>query len=424
MLDQAAGSCLTADKRPRLLVISQVYVPDPAAVGQYVADAAEGMARRGWEVVVYAASRGYDDPTAAYATRENCHGVSVRRLPFSSFGKNSIAVRLLAQSLFLAQAFLRSLFGPKPDLILVSTSPPFAGFIGATLSCFRQVPFVWWVMDINPDQLIASGKVTRGSLVVRIFDWMNRVTLRRARTVVALDRFMADRLREKYPAGEAPVVIPPWPLIESGATGTSDTFRRSHGLEGKFVVMYSGNHALQHPLDTLLDAAHTLEGDPRVVFVFVGGGAGKQIVDHRIAAGATNLCSLPPAPFEHLADVLTAADLHVVTMGDDMVGIVHPSKVYTAMAVARPILFFGPACSHVAELVTAHGLGWVVSHGNTAAAVAAICEAADSRPARLDDIGRKAAAVAAQLLSAKRLRDEFCDRITLSQGARACATSP
>ena len=53
-----------------LLVISQVYPPDPAAVGQHLADAAEAMVRRGWRVVVYTAGRGYDDPSIRYPARE------------------------------------------------------------------------------------------------------------------------------------------------------------------------------------------------------------------------------------------------------------------------------------------------------------------------------------------------------------------
>ena len=87
-----------------LLVISQVYVPDPAAVGQHLSDLCEEMVRRGWRVVVYAAARGYDDPSVRYPRRETLHGVEIRRLPCSSFGKRSLAVRLAAQLLFLAQA--------------------------------------------------------------------------------------------------------------------------------------------------------------------------------------------------------------------------------------------------------------------------------------------------------------------------------
>lgn len=414
----------TTQPQPYLLVISQVYVPDPAAVGQYVADGAEEMVRRGWSVGVLAASRGYDDPSTRYAARETRGGVSIRRLPFSSFGKRSIAVRLLAQSIFLAQAFLHGLFGRRPDLVLVSTSPPFAGLVGAMLSLCRGTPYAWWVMDINPDQMVAADKLAAGSPFVRIFDWINRITLRRAATVVTLDRFMAERLRQKGPDAPTVSVIPPWPLAEESLASTGETFRSRHDLTGKFVVMYSGNHAIQHPLDTLLDAAREFAAVPRVVFVFMGGGAGKAAVDKRVADGATNIRSFPAVPLEQLADALCAADLHVVTMGDDMVGIVHPCKVYTAMAVGRPILFFGPERSHVGELITDHQVGWSVRHGDTAAAVEAIRTAAASSTEQLSNMGRRAAEAVSFSLSADQLRSDFCDRITPSGAATACETKP
>jgi colanic acid biosynthesis glycosyl transferase WcaI len=408
--------------RPYLLVISQVYVPDPAAVGQYVADVSEEMVRRGWQVCVYAASRGYDDPTTAYPPRETRSGVSIRRLPWASFGKGSIAVRLLAQSVFLAQAFLRGLTGPRPDLILVSTSPPFAGFVGSLLAWCRGTPFAWWVMDINPDQMIAAGKLSHHSVLARLFDWMNRVTLRRAAAVITLDHFMADRLCQKLAdRALSPTVVPPWPLASAfAAPNVTSSFRSRHGLDGSFVVMYSGNHALQHPLTTLLDAARALENDPRMVFVFVGGGAGKRDVESRIAAGARNLRSLPPVPLEDLADVLTAADLHVVTMGNDMAGIVHPSKIYSAMAVGKPVLFFGPAASRGADLVGEHHVGWVVPHGDIAGAVAAM-RAAVSDPSQLAAMGRRAAGVMAATLAPERLRGEVCDVLTSIGGQARCA---
>lgn len=66
----------------------------------------------------------------------------------------------------------------------------------------------------------------------------------------------------------------------------------------------------------------------------IGGGNGKKEVDDKIAAGARNILSLPYQPLEEIKFSLSAADVHVVSMGDDMVGIVHPCKVYGAMTVA------------------------------------------------------------------------------------------
>jgi hypothetical protein len=107
---------------PTLLIITQVYVPDPAAVGQQIADVAREMVCRGWRVVVYTSARGYDDPSQRYPAREVLDGVEVRRLPLSSFGKRSIPIRLLAQACFMIQAMARGIFTRGLGLILVSIS--------------------------------------------------------------------------------------------------------------------------------------------------------------------------------------------------------------------------------------------------------------------------------------------------------------
>jgi hypothetical protein len=115
----------TASK-PLLLVISQVYVPDPASVGQHIADVSETLVSRGHDVRVLTSSRGYDDPLKRYAARERRAGVDVVRLPLSSFGKRSVAHRLLGQMVFLAQVIVRGMFARRLAGILVSTSPPMA----------------------------------------------------------------------------------------------------------------------------------------------------------------------------------------------------------------------------------------------------------------------------------------------------------
>ena len=401
-------------------MISQVYVPDCAAVGQYLSEVAEEMSRRGWDVHVLTASRGYTDPTLVFPRCESRNGVLIRRLPFSSFGKRSIFVRLFAQGLFMIQAIFHALLIRGLTAIVVSTSPPFAGFGGALIGALRRTPFLWWVMDLNPDQMIAAGKLRPDSIAVRAFDVMNRVTLRRAAKVITLDGFMADRLNRKVDVSAKLRVLPLWPHTEqpppndkaaSPITRRGVTFRETHGLADCFVVMYSGNHALQHPLDTLLEAASRLQDQRSLKFVFIGDGAGKAGVDLRIADGATNLLSLPYQPLETLEQSLSAADVHVVSMGPDVVGIVHPCKIYGAMAAARPILFFGPRRSHAGDLVEPQRIGWRVEHGDVAAAVAAIKEAmAFSKPMR-DEMGRRAASLVSASFSRCHLMQEVCNTV-------------
>src|SRR6201999_4045559 len=113
--------------------------------------------------------------------------------------------------------------------------------------------------------------------------------------------------------------------------------------------------------------------DPTLRFLFVGGGGAKKDVDALIKEhNLTNVISLPYQPLAELSYSLSAADVHVVSLGNDMVGIIHPCKVYGAMAVARPILFFGPKPSHVSDLLDAHHFGLGATHGDVTGAVNAI----------------------------------------------------
>ena len=264
---------MTAKSSSLFLILSQVYPPDPASVGQHIHDAAAEMARRGHDVRVLTSGRGYDDPTIKYPPREVRNGVDVRRLPLSSFGKKSIPIRLAAQGLFLAQAIIRALFMPRLAAIMVSTSPPMCSVAALIIAFFRRVPIKYWVMDLNPDQMIAMNKISAGSLSARVFNAFNRSILKRASDVVVMDRFMAQRVNAKRDVSAKMSVMPPWPHEDDlePIPHDSNPFRKAHGLDGRFVVMYSGNHSPANPIKTVLDAAERLQDDSRLVFMFIGG---------------------------------------------------------------------------------------------------------------------------------------------------------
>ena len=393
-------------------------------MGRPLADVAEEMARRGWRVLVVTAANGYEDPTVRYPSRETLRGVRVWRLPASSFGKTTLARRLLGGGLFVAQALSCGLFVHGKPVVLVSTSPPFAGFAGAILTWLRGLPAVWWVMDLNPDQIVAAGQLAPQAWPVRLFRALNRITLRLAARVIVLDRFMQERVAAKAEADGGTHVIPPWSAARPSQWRPSwpNAFRITHRLEQKFVVMYSGNHALQHPLDTLLAAAAQLEHDRDLVFVWIGGGVGKGAIDAQIRGGATNLVSLPFQPAELLDETLAAADVHVVSMGNDVVGIVHPCKIYGALAVGRPVLFFGPADSPPGELLATIGVGRCVEHGDVAGAVAAITGLRSLAPETRAAMGQAAARAIATRFGACELCRDVCEVIETSRGVRGINT--
>jgi glycosyltransferase involved in cell wall biosynthesis len=337
----------------RVLLLNQCFYPDVVSTAQHLTDLATELSNRGHAVTVLTSDRGYDDPTLRFKRRERWKGINVIRIPSLSWGKNRKWKRAANFSSFLLLCAFRMLLLPRVDAVVALTSPPLISYLAAVYARFTRVRLYCWIMDLNPDEAIAAGWLKEKSITTRLLKRMMNYSLRRAEKVVALDRFAKERVRHEGVAGERIAVLPPWShsdVVSYSSSGRQE-FRNTHGLDGKFVVMYSGNHSPCHPLDTLLEAAITLRDRSDVVFCFVGGGSEQQKVQcfaqrHQL----TNIRRLPYQPLSELSASLSAADLHVVVMGEPFVGIIHPCKVYNIMTVGSPMLYIGPEESHVTDL--------------------------------------------------------------------------
>ena len=414
--------------RKSLLVLSQVFVPDPASVGQHMADVAFEMAARGHRVLVYTSARGYENPNNIYPKRETIRGVEIRRLGFAHFGKKNLLIRAFGTASFMIQAIWIVLTTPRLGGIFFSTSPPLIGIAATIGKWLRRVPIAYWAMDLNPDQLIAMGKITRTSLTARLLETANRLILKNSALVVALDRFMADRLRLRVrDIDKKMLVMPPWPHEAhlEPLPHSDNPFRAKHELDGKFVIMYSGNHSPANPLRTLLDATLAFKDHEKLRFFFVGGGLGKKEVESFAREhDVKNIILLPYQPLADLRYSLSAADVHVVSLGPEMVGIVHPCKIYGAMTVGRPILFLGPRPSHVSDILEQNPIGRNVSHGDVQACVAAIQSLLDTPPATLAEMGDTAQRVLTQRFTQAYLCGKFCDALESALKLTPAITAP
>jgi colanic acid biosynthesis glycosyl transferase WcaI len=339
----------------RVLLLNQCFYPDVVSTAQYLTELATELSARGHDVTVIAADRGYDDPTLRYPRRESWNNIEIIRIPSLSLGKSSRWRRVFNFGSFAIVCALQLLLLRRFDVVVALTSPPLISFLGALFVRLKGGSFCFWVMDLNPDEAIAAGWLSEGSFVARCFQSMLRYSLKHASQTIVLDRFMRERVLAKGADPRRVTVIPPWShddAVEFSVEGR-EAFRREHGLSDRFVVMYAGNHSPCHPLDTLLGAAQKVKGRDDIAFCFVGGGSEHaKVRDFALRHGLRNVKCLPYQPLDQLSGLLSAADLHVVVMGDEFVGIVHPSKIYNIMAVGAPTLYIGPQPSHVSDLTS------------------------------------------------------------------------
>lgn len=367
----------------KFLILNQAFYPDIVSTGQHACDLACELSAQGHSVTVISSSRAYDDPRKRFPPRERWNGIDIIRVPSTGFGKRAKWRRAVDFGSYMAACFMRLVFLKRHDVVIALTSPPLISFLGALFTTLRGGKFVFWVMDMNPDEAIAAGWLRADSITARVLQWMLRFGMKRADLLVALDRFMAQRIERKGIDAAKIRVIAPW-LYENEVQFDEEgrkAFRKEHGLENKFVVMYSGNHSPCHPLDTLLQAAEKLANNQQVKFCFVGGGSEFARVQ-RFAQEKylSNILCLPYQPFSKLRASLSSADLHVVVMGEPFRGIVHPCKIYNILAIGTPFLYIGPAQSHVGDILRVFPKlpGFQAEHGDTDAVVAHVVHSATS----------------------------------------------
>lgn len=339
----------------KILLLNQCFYPDVVSTAQYLTELATELSARGHDVTVIAGDRGYDDPTKRFPRRESWNNIRVIRIPSLSLGKSSRWRRAFNFGSFGLVCALRLLLMKRFDVVVALTSPPLISFLGALFVRLKGGSFCFWVMDLNPDEAIAAGWLDERSVAARLFKRMLRYSFKQATQTVVLDRFMRDRVLAKGADAQRVTIIPPWShddVVEFSATGRED-FRRQHGLSNQFVVMYAGNHSPCHPLDTLLGAALKLKARDDIAFCFIGGGSEQaKVREFALSHELNNVKCLPYQPLDQLSHSLSAADLHVVVMGDEFVGIVHPCKIYNIMAVGAPALYIGPQPSHISDLTS------------------------------------------------------------------------
>ncbi|MFN2578951.1 MAG: glycosyltransferase family 4 protein [Pyrinomonadaceae bacterium] len=342
----------------KVLLLNQCFYPDVAATAQLLTDLAVAFSKQGHEVTVITGRRGYDTPEHSFAARETYQGIKIVRIRTPFLGKSSRLRRAVNFGIFLVNCALRLLLMPHQDAVIALTSPPLISLLGGLFVRLKGGRFYFWVMDLNPDEAIAAGWLKKESRTARVLERLLRYSMWHAENIFVLDRFMRDRIEAKGISSRKLVVISPWSHdqeIQFDEQRRRD-FRAAHDLSKKFVVMYSGNHSPCHPLDTLLAAAESLQTNSRIVFCFAGGGSEKLKVEQFASTrGLENIKCFPYQPLAQLSASLSAADLHVVVMGEPFVGIVHPCKLYNILRVGAPLLYIGPRESHVSDVAAESG---------------------------------------------------------------------
>lgn len=346
-----------------VLFLNRCFGPDSEATGQLLAELSTDLARV-HRVTVIAG------PPAKGEAVDGVDGVRVVRTLGTHLAKKHLGGRLANLATYFVLAGVAATRQPRPDVVVAETDPPLLGLLGAALKARWRCAFVYYCQDIYPDIALVTGGL-RNPALLRLLACANDAAYNRADAIVVLGQDMQRRLSAKGIHPEKIVTIPNWADCAVIRPPPKNHFRQQFG--DRFVVMYSGNFGLAQELETVIETADRLRGEAHILFVLIGDGVRRTIIERAARERRlANVLLLPPQPKEALGESLSAADLHLVPLRRGAAGCVVPSKVYGILAAARPFIALTEEHSEVARIAREFQVGVVTPPGDASALAGAI----------------------------------------------------
>ena len=351
----------------RILILHMRYAPDATGTGPLVTELAEDLVHSGHKVLVVASVPHYGRQSIVPGYRKGLvsksleSGVEIWRTWAFAPAEGNLLGRSLDYLFYLILSTLAGWFSGRHDVILC-VSPPVTVTLSAWLiGRVRRIPVVFNAQDIWPDGLIAMGRL-RNRFMIRLFRWVEDLAYRTALKIIVVSDGMKENLLGKGVLESKVAVIPNWvDPIAIHPLPASDSLRAGLGLMDHFIVLLAGNLGYASCLETVVEAATLLRDEPKIVFLLVGEGSAKsRAVEQAQRSEAANLHFLTTQDRARLSQVYATGDVSLVTLRSSMGKVSVPSKTYSIMASARPVLAAVPADSEIHGLIEEAKCGvWV-----------------------------------------------------------------
>ena len=343
-------------EKKKLLIYAHYYIPDTASTGQILRELAEGMLDK-FDITVICVVPSYlgtieDKYKAKKYYKENINGINVLRIRVPEFSKNNKKSRIKNIVSYFFGAMAATFKVGKMDYVFSISQPPIlGGLLGVWGKWVKQAKYIYNIQDFNPEQVLAVG-YSKSKLITDIMMHLDKFSCKRSDLIITVGRDLVETVNRRFRGRKVPrtVMINNWtdekeiyPLPEDHPNVLE--FKKKYGLDGKFIIMYSGNIGLYYDLENLIKVVErfkpgTKTADGReVVFVFVGAGS---VLDKLVIyVKEHHMDNVKFIPYQDKADLiysLNAGDVHWCVNAKGIKGVSCPSKYYGIAAAGKSVL--------------------------------------------------------------------------------------
>ncbi len=323
-----------------VLYLHQYFVEPTGSGGTRSYEFARRLVDDGHEVrmVTSTAMLGDDRTTGASVERFEIDGIEIAAIDVAYGNRMGTARRLLAFGAFALRSVREALRGPRPDVIVATSTPLTIIIPGAIAKLRHRAPLVFEVRDLWPAVPIDMGYLS-SPLIRWPAQLLERFAYRIADSIIALSPGMADGVRAGAPEGTDVTIVPNASDLERFDRPEGASLPDGWPDGAGTTVLYAGTLGRANDVGWLADVAAELPSDSDVRFVIIGDGAERASIVERVAANrsaADRITVLDPAAKQDMPAVLLATDLALSLFAPfATLETTSPNKLFDALAAGR-----------------------------------------------------------------------------------------
>jgi len=344
----------------RVILMTSFYPPEIAASIYLVANLAEDLACKGFKVDVVTTMpiRGVDKDTIdeyknkkteiLYGGNLTIHRVNIGISDNGSFIKRALRSLLVTWKLFFKGITI------KGDLIFCYSTPPTLGIAAILAGKIKRIKVIYNLQDIFPDSLINTGKIEKGPLL-KLGRLLEKASYKGSDKIVVISKDFKRIIMERGVHENKIDLIYNW-VDENEVVPVpreqNILIPRYNLPKDAFYITYCGNTGFTQNLELLIDVAKSLENLMDFKFVILGDGANKSnLINYARDKDACNVIFLPFQPYEEISHVFSLGDVGVIISKKGIGGNSFPSKTWSIMSAARPVLASFDEDSELCEII-------------------------------------------------------------------------
>lgn len=337
--------------RKKILIHSIVFSPDGVSTAYLYNDIALKFAESGYEIIVLTTTPHYNvlkdelvkqpliSKWGGIYYESNFHNMRVIHVPQKKF--KSFFLRALGFLYWHLLSLILGLMQNNISLILSPSPPLTIGVINIIIGKIKGAKVIYNVQEIYPDFLINQGSI-RFKPLLHLLKLMERFVYNKSNGVTTIDHIFYNTIEPRFKDPSKLQIIPNFvdtelfkPIPSANLWLDRIVFPENDKV---LKVMYAGNIGHAQDWEPLIKISKNLLGY-QIEFWVIGEGVMKNDLRYQIQLNNLhNIHLIDYQKREQMPSLISYADIHFIFMSPQMEGQGFPSKVYSIMACAKPLL--------------------------------------------------------------------------------------